>query len=160
MTFPLPARELLRKGQWAGPAAALVTLTYDERLMRRKRLETTGGGLMVDLAETISLDPGDALKTDDGRLIEVAAADEPVVQVRGDLARLAWHIGNRHTPCQIGPDHLTIRRDHVLEAMLAQLGAHLTPVIAPFRPEGGAYGHGRTFGHDHGPNGFPAHDHP
>lgn len=156
MTFPLPARTLLRKGQWTGPVAALLTLSYDARLLRRKRLETSAGGLMVDLAETTSLDHGDALQTDDGRLIEIAAADEPVVQVYGDLPRLAWHIGNRHTPCQIGPTHLTIRRDHVLEAMLAQLGADLTPVIAPFCPEGGAYGHGRTFGHDHGPNGFPA----
>lgn len=155
MTFPLPARTLLRKGQWAGPAAALVTLSYDERLIRRKRLETSAGGLMVDLNETLSLDPGDALRCEDGRLVEVAAADEPIVEVRGDLARLAWHIGNRHTRCQIGPDHLAIRKDHVLEAMLAQLGATLTRVMAPFRPEGGAYGHGRTFGHDHAPNGFP-----
>lgn len=159
MPFPLPARVHLRKGDWSGPVAALVTLNYDERLMRRKRLDTTGGALMVDLAETLSLNPGDALKTDDGRLIEVAAADEPVVQVRGDLARLAWHIGNRHTPCQIDATHLTIRQDHVLEAMLTHLGADLQRLIAPFRPEGGAYGHGRTFGHDHGPLGFPAHAH-
>ena len=157
MSFPLPARTLLRKGTWAGPIAATMTLSYDQRLMRRKRLDTTQGSLMVDLAETISLNPGDAVQTDDGRLIEVTAADEPVVQVRGDLPRLAWHIGNRHTPCQIDAAHLTIRQDHVLEAMLAQLGAGLTRVMAPFRPEGGAYGHGRTFGHDHGPNGFAAH---
>ena len=123
--------------------------------MRRKRLETSAGGLMVDLAETVSLEPGDALKTDDGRLVEIAAADEPVVQIRGVLPRLAWHIGNRHTPCQISTDHLTIRQDHVLEAMLVQLGADLTYAFAPFRPEGGAYGLGRTFGHDHGPNGLP-----
>lgn len=157
MPFPLPARTLLRKGTWTGPAAALVTLNYDERLMRRKRLDTTSGPLMVDLAETISLDPGDALQTDDGRLVEIAAADEPVVQVRGDLPRLAWHIGNRHTPCQIAAAHLIIRQDHVLESMLVQLGAELTHVFAPFRPEGGAYGHGRTFGHDHGPHGFSLH---
>ena len=101
--FPLPARTLIRHGHWSGPAAATVTLDYDERLLRRKRLETSAARLMVDLAETVSLEPGDALKTDDGRLIEIAAAEEPVVQIRGDLPRLAWHIGNRHTPCQIGP---------------------------------------------------------
>lgn len=156
MSFPLPARTLLRKGQWQGPAVARLVLGYDERFLRRKRLDTEGGAsVMVDLAETVSLDAGDALQTDDGRLIEIAAAAEPVVQVRGDLARLAWHIGNRHTPCQIDNDHLTIRQDHVLEAMLTQLGANLTHVIAAFRPEGGAYGHGRTLGHDHGPHGFP-----
>ena len=84
----------------------------------------------------------------------VEAAPEDLIEVRGDLARLAWHIGNRHTPCQIGAGHLTIRRDHVIEAMLAHLGADLTPVTGPFRPEGGAYGKGRTMGHDHG-----GHDH-
>ncbi|OZA10702.1 MAG: urease accessory protein UreE [Rhodobacterales bacterium 17-64-5] len=160
--FPLPARTLLRRGQWQGPPAARAVLTYDERFLRRKRIACQGGAsLMVDLAETVSLDAGDALQTDDGRLIEIAAADEPVVEVRGpNLARLAWHIGNRHTPCQVGDDRLIIRQDHVLEAMLTGLGATLTPVITPFRPEGGAYGHGRTLGHDHGPHGFPlAHAH-
>ncbi|WP_372840813.1 urease accessory protein UreE [Phaeovulum sp.] len=159
MTFLLPAHTHLRQGQWTGPAAASVSLTYDERLMRRRRLETTAGGLMVDLGETVSLNPGDALRTEDARIVEIEAADEPLVRVSGDLARLAWHIGNRHTPCQIDADTLTIRQDHVLEAMLLQLGASLTRVMAPFRPEGGAYGMGRTFGHDHGPNGFP-HAHP
>jgi urease accessory protein len=157
MMFPLPARTLLRIGQWQGPAHAIATLSYDERFLRRKRITCYGGAtVMVDLAETISLDAGDALRTDDGRLIEIAAAEEPVVAVTGDnLARLAWHIGNRHTPCQVCDHHLIIRQDHVLEAMLAQLGATTTHLIAPFRPEGGAYGHGRTLGHDHGPHGFP-----
>jgi urease accessory protein len=66
------------------------------------------------------------------------------------LPRLAWHIGNRHTPCQIAADHLLIRADHVLEGMLRGLGAGVTPTMAAFAPEGGAYGHGRTMGHDHG----------
>ncbi|WP_430464936.1 urease accessory protein UreE [Tabrizicola sp.] len=156
--FPLPARTLLRLGQWQGPAAARAVLSYDDRFLRRKRIALEGGAtVLVDLAETVSLEAGDALRCEDGRLIEIVAAEEPVVEVRGPaLARLAWHIGNRHTPCQIGTDRLVIRRDHVLEAMLQGLGATLTPVIAPFRPEGGAYGHGRTLGHDHGPHGFPA----
>ncbi len=155
--FPLPARILLRRGQWQGPAAAIAVLSYDERFLRRKRIACAGGAtVLVDLAETVSLDAGDALQTDDGRLIQIDAAEEPVVRVTGpNLARLAWHIGNRHTPCQVGSDHLVIRQDHVLEAMLVQLGAGLTHVIAPFHPEGGAYGHGRTLGHDHGPHGFP-----
>ena len=67
------------------------------------------------------------------------------------LMQLAWHIGNRHTPCQVAEDHLVIRRDPVIEQMLQGLGASLTLALAPFRPEGGAYGHGRTMGHDHGP---------
>ncbi|MES2333591.1 MAG: urease accessory protein UreE [Pseudomonadota bacterium] len=161
MAFPLPARTRLPKGQWTGPVAGVATLSYDERFLRRKRLVTDGGeGLMVDLAQTTNLDPGDALQTDDGRLVEVRAADEPVMRVTGsNLARLAWHIGNRHTPCEVQSDHLVIRQDHVLEAMLVGLGASLTRVIGPFRPEGGAYGHGRTLGHDHGPHGFPLANH-
>ena len=87
------------------------------------------------------------------RRVAVVAAEEPVVRVEGHLPRLAWHIGNRHTPCQVAEDHLVIRRDPVIEAMLKGLGATLTLHIAPFRPEGGAYGHGRTMGHDHGPAG-------
>ncbi len=86
----------------------------------------------------------------DGRLIEIVAAAEPVLIVQGDLPRLAWHIGNRHTPCQIEDDRLVIRDDHVLKAMLVQLGATVTHAMEPFTPEGGAYGHGRTMGHDHG----------
>jgi urease accessory protein len=157
MDFPLPARSVLRAGSWPGAASARVTLGYDDRFLRRKRLTCDDGrGVLVDLPATTSLEAGDALETDDGQRIEVVAAEEPLVQVRGEnLARLAWHIGNRHTPCQVAADHLVIRQDHVLEAMLRQLGARLTPVIAPFRPEGGAYGHGRTLGHDHGPHGFP-----
>ncbi len=152
MAFPLPARTRLPKGQWTGPVAGVATLSYDERFLRRKRLVTDGGeGLMVDLAQTTNLDPGDALQTDDGRLVEVRAAEEPVVRVTGpNLARLAWHIGNRHTPCEVQSDHLV---------MLVGLGASLTRVIGPFRPEGGAYGHGRTLGHDHGPHGFPLANH-
>jgi urease accessory protein len=155
--FPLPAHTHLRRGDWQGPAQAHAVLSYDERFLRRKRITCEGGAsVMVDLAETTSLDAGDALQTVDGRLIEVVAAAEPVVEVTGpNLARLAWHIGNRHTPCQILADRLVIRQDHVLEAMLTQLGARMVRIIAPFRPEGGAYGHGRTLGHDHGPSLIP-----
>lgn len=144
-----PARSLNR-----APSATpydLVVLSYDERFLRRKRLVTVHDeGFLVDLAETTSLNHGDCLVLEDGRLIEVIAAEEPVVAVTGDLPRLAWHIGNRHTPCQIEADRLLIRQDHVLEAMLRQLGATLTRSLEPFTPEGGAYGHGRTMGHDHG----------
>ena len=148
----LPARSLLRNAS-AG-AMDRVILSYDERFLRRKRLTCeSGASFMVDLAETISVEDGDAFLLDDGRKVAVVAAEEPVVQVTGNLARLAWHIGNRHTPCQVAGDHLVIRRDPVIEAMLKGLGATLTLQIAAFHPEGGAYGHGRTMGHDHGPAG-------
>ncbi|WP_405404058.1 urease accessory protein UreE [Paracoccus sp. Ld10] len=133
------------------PFDAEVSLDYEGRLLRRKRLSCEGGDFMVDLPEVTSLDDGDAFELSDGRQIVVRAAPEPVLVIRGNLPRLAWHIGNRHTPCRIEADRLIIRQDHVLEAMLKQLGADLCRKDMPFRPEGGAYGHGRTFGHDHGP---------
>ena len=105
---------------------------------------------LVDLSQTTSLDGGDAFELADGRLIEVVAAEEDLFAVTGpDLTRLAWHIGNRHTPCQIEPARLMIRRDHVIRDMLLKLGATVQDIRAPFSPEGGAYGHGRTHGHSH-----------
>ena len=146
--MPLGSK-ILRAGEWIG-AVDHVVLDYDARLIRRKRLETAGGSsFMVDLPETVSLNEGDAFELIDGRIIEVRAAIEPVVIITGDLPRLAWHIGNRHTPCEVTKTHLVIRRDPVLENMLRGLGANLAMQIAPFRPEGGAYGFGRTFGHRH-----------
>ncbi|MEM9972315.1 MAG: urease accessory protein UreE [Pseudomonadota bacterium] len=132
-------------------ADAAVRLTYDGRLLRRKRLETADGlAFLLDLEKVTSLDHGDALVLDDGRLVRVEAADEALFEVTGpNLMRYAWHIGNRHTPCQIEEKRLLIARDHVLRAMLTQLGATCVDVTEPFRPEGGAYGHGRTFGHSH-----------
>lgn len=164
MTDDLPTiRHTLPPAQAAGAPIATVTLDYEGRMLRRKRLTTDAGqGVLIDLAQTTSLEAGAALVLPDGRWIKVQAAPEDVVQVRGPLPRLAWHIGNRHTPCQIGADHLVIRRDHVLEAMLTQLGADLTLTRAPFVPEGGAYGHGRTMGHGHDhdhDHGGHSHDH-
>lgn len=130
-------------------------LDYEARFLRRKVLELTDGSrVLVDLPKTTSLDDGGVLILEDGCEIRVRAAPEPLIEVRGEpLHRLAWHIGNRHTPCQIEPDRLLIRRDHVIRDMLRRMGAELRDVTEPFTPDGGAYGHGRTHGHDHG------HDH-
>ena len=135
----------------AGDAADTVTLDYEARFLRRKRLVSdTGEPFLVELAETRSLSQGEGFRLDDGRIIAVMAAAEPLLAVRHDnLARIAWHVGNRHTPCQIADDHILIREDKVLQAMLEGLGASVTKVTAPFTPEGGAYGHGRTHGHEH-----------
>lgn len=149
MTLPV-ARTLHRSGHWPRLATGRVVLDYDNRFLRRKRLVTVAGEpFLVDLPETMNLLAGDAFELSDGRLVEVAAAAEPVLVIRGDLVRLAWHIGNRHTPCQIEPDRLVIRADHVLAEMLRGLGATVTEAREPFSPEGGAYGMGRTMGHAH-----------
>jgi len=137
----------------AGDAVDTVTLGYEARFLRRRRLVTDGGlPFMVDLARATSLEAGAALVLQDGRAIAVRAAREPLLEVTGgDLARIAWHIGNRHTPCQIEPSRLLIRRDPIMRDMLERIGARLRDVSEPFTPEGGAYGHGRTHAHDHGP---------
>lgn len=146
----------------ADGAADAVVLAWEDRWRRRGRLVTEGGApIMLDLPEARELCDGDALLLQDGRHVAVRAASEPLTEVRGGdaahLARLAWHLGNRHLPVQIEAERLLIRRDHVLEDMLARLGARLAPVEAAFRPEGGAYGHGRTHAHAHAPH---AHDDP
>ncbi len=161
MTDLPTARTLRRRGHWTGRAADRIVLGYDARFLRRKRLATEAGrSLLADLPETTSLEDGDALELEDGRLIAIAAAEEPVLAITGpDLARLAWHIGNRHTPCQIEPGRLVIRQDHVLAAMLEGLGATIAEAVEPFRPEGGAYGLGRTMGHEHGHGQGQENDH-
>ena len=142
---------------------ATVVLDYDARLMRRKRLVTTAGdGFMVDLPAVTNLDAWWGFELQDGRSVRIQPADEQVFLVTGDLPRLAWHIGNRHTPCEIHDSFLLLREDHVLERMLQGLGARITRVTRPFSPESGAYGTGRTMGHDHGhahPAGTPFHTH-
>lgn len=149
-----PATRIMVVGAWRD-AVDRVVLGYDERFLRRKRLVTAGGaGFMVDLPDTVNLAGGEAFGLADGTCIEVVAAREAVLVVRGDLARLAWHIGNRHTPAQIEGDRLLIRADPVLEGMLAGLGASVTKAMEPFAPETGSYGMGRTMGHDHLSGGF------
>lgn len=146
-----------------GPASVTdhITLDYDARFLRRKMLTTQGGvQVLVDLPKTTSLAHGDALETDDGQLIGICAASEPLLEITGrDLHRIAWHIGNRHTPCQIEEARLLIQNDHVMARLLKQLGAHVHEIAAPFTPEGGAYGHGRTHGHDHSAQHGPEHSH-
>ena len=141
-----------------------VQLDYDARFLRRKVLTAVSGArLLVDLAQTTSLDHGGVLVLEVAgeprRVLVVAvvtAAPEPLLEVRGrPLHRLAWHVGNRHTPCQIEADRLVIQRDHVIRDMLERLGADIAEIVEPFTPEGGAYGHGRTHAHDHG----HTHDH-
>lgn len=131
-------------------ASDQVTLDYEGRFFRRKVLTTARGErFLVDLEHTTSLNHGDGFELENGRLIEVCAAAESLMEVTGDLTRLAWHIGNRHMPCQIEAYRLLIQRDHVMRDMLQKLGATLRDVSEPFTPEGGAYGHGRTHAHAH-----------
>ena len=97
---------------------------------------------------------GTDLLLEDGRHIRVKAAPEDIMQVAATdqlhLMRTAWHIGNRHLPCEIHADRLVLRWDHVIADMLEKLGCDVKRLDAPFNPEGGAYGHGQTISHEHG----------
>lgn len=157
MTTPPLAQILHRKGEWTADSGSC-KLDYATRFLRRKRLITEAGEeFVVDLKQTTSLNDGDALQLTDGRLIRIVAAEEMLLSVTGDnLTQLAWHIGNRHTPCQIETERLLIQADPVIGHMLEHLGATVTEITAPFTPEGGAYGVGRTHSHEHGAT---AHDH-
>ena len=151
------SHKIRKAGSWSG-AFELCIMTYDDRFLRRRVIRTVHDeSLLVDLPHTTSLGDRDAFELTDGRLIEVIAAEEPLYEIKGkNLTILAWHIGNRHIPCQIEPQRLLIVRDKVIGHMLEHLGAEVVEVKEPFTPEGGAYGHGRTHSHEHGAT---AHDH-
>ena len=157
------ATAVLPHGHWSdthatATVADTVVLDFDDRHRRRIAMTGTGGlEFLLDLDEAVALRGGDALVLDDGRLVEVVAAAEALIEVRGrtpgDLVRLAWHIGNRHLSAQVTAHALRIRGDHVIEEMLRGLGASVTEIEAPFDPEGGAYagaGHGTVDHHKHG----------
>jgi urease accessory protein len=152
--------------RWTEAAADTVVLDFDDRHRRRMAMTGTRGlEFLLDLEEAIALRGGDALVLEDGRLIEVVAAPEPLVEIRGadlhHLVRIAWHLGNRHLPTQIVGKGLRIRRDHVIEDMVRGLGARVIAIEAPFDPEGGAYASGGHAGHshDHHDHGHHKHGH-
>jgi len=127
-----------------GPAFDRVVLEHDERRLRRKLLRLVGGSeVMVDFPQTITLEHLSALQLDDGRLVEIVAAEELLYAITArdtaHLVRLAWHIGNRHTSAQLEDGRILIKRDHVLRTMLEGLGATVTAVTEPFYAEHGAY---------------------
>lgn len=158
----LPVVRTLRVLTSGEAPADRVTLDYESRLVRRRRLTTDAGrDVLVDLPQTVGLTETDALVLTDGTVVGIVAADEDLIAVTGPLVALAWHIGNRHTPCEISDDRIVIRDDAVMRTMLAGLGALVTPFRGPFRPGGGAYGVGRVMGHSHGHHHDkgPVHEH-
>ena len=136
------------------PPADTVTLSYDDRY-RRRIVFTGDNGLtfLLDLPKTTELQHGNDLLLEDGRHVRVVAAQERLMKVTAKNVRhlltTAWHIGNRHLPCQVSEHYLILRYDHVIADMLQKLGASVENFEAPFNPEGGAYGFGRTHSHEH-----------
>lgn len=132
-----------------------VVLGHDERHLRRRVLMLQHGDeILVDLPAPVTLANGDRLVLDDGRHVEVIAAEEELLEItasgRASLAEIAWHLGNRHTPAQIEADRILVVRDHVLSDMLRGLGAKVREVREPFEPVRGAY-HRHSIQHEHAP---------
>jgi urease accessory protein len=146
----LRATRIEHAGHWPRQEArGTVTLAYDDRHRRRLRLATDAGeAFLLDLPQPSVLAEGDGLALSDGSWLAVRAAREALIEVTAEsgalLARLAWHIGNRHLPAQLEEGRILIRDDAVIAAMLEGLGARLRRVTQPFAPERGAYAQ-----HDH-----------
>jgi len=145
-------------GQWDA-ATAIDRVTLDAGDRNRRRIVLTGErgtSFMLDFEKPVTLRDGDGLVLDDGSIVLVRGAPEPLIEVSAhnalETARLAWHLGNRHTDVQIVGDKIRLRRDHVLEEMLRGLGAHISELNAPFDPEPASpHGHdGHHHEHDHG----------
>jgi urease accessory protein len=152
MTQALRAVSHLPAGHGRGTPWARISLTHDQRRLRRRLLILADGTeVLVDLPATATLDDGSLLQLEDGRLVGVTAAEEALYSITGEdhahLVRLAWHLGNRHLPAQLDRDRILIRRDHVIGDMLRGLGARVVEVTEKFAPEHGAY-HGHA-AHDH-----------
>jgi urease accessory protein len=159
----LRATEIVRAGLWNGQPADTVRLDYDRRTRRRIALTAAGGlEFLLDLAKAPVLVAGDGLRLEDGRIVAVAAAPERLLEIacadERALARIAWHLGNRHLAAEIGARVVYIREDHVIADMARGLGAEVRTVERPFNPEGGAYGQGAAHAH-HGPEPNRGHHH-
>ncbi len=167
----LTLTKLIPAGRGLAPVlvkrAATVELDWDVRQKSRfDAVDSQGRALGVFLPRGSAVRGGDVLVAEDGSLLRVVAAAQPVLRVTAcaehgspfDLLRAAYHLGNRHVPLELQPDALQFEPDHVLADMLRAMHLIVTEVQAPFEPEGGAYAAG-GHGHAHEPGVEHAHDH-
>ena len=152
----------MRAGQGVAHGAEVLpilklTLPFEQRQKSRLRAQAENGEeVALILPRGRVLRGGDRVAATDGREVEIVAAPEKLLHIESaELARVAYHLGNRHVPLQVGPGFLRIAEDHVLETMVRKLGARVTYVEAPFEPESGAYSHP----HDEMGHGGRIHDH-
>jgi urease accessory protein len=154
----LRAERIERTGHWPRERArGTVTLAFDDRHRRRLRLTSDAGEpFLLDLSRAAVLEDGDGLALSDGTWLAVKAAPEALLEITAPepslLARLAWHLGNRHLPAQIDAQRIRIRDDHVIADMIERLGGRVQRIAAPFTPEAGAYDaapHAHEHDHEH-----------
>jgi urease accessory protein len=131
-----------------------VILDYAQRSAQKATVTGVNGSTVeIDLHQPARLRTDDLLVLDDGSLVEVVAAPEPLIEARAadlaGLSRLAWHLGDRHVPVQVLPNRIRARRDAAVETLLASLGAKVAMIEAPFEPEGGAYAQHEDASCDH-----------
>ncbi|WP_208508316.1 urease accessory protein UreE [Variovorax paradoxus] len=173
----LTANKLMPQGRGLAPVllkrAATIELDWDVR--QKSRFDATdsqGRQIGVFLPRGTAVRGGDVLVAEDGSLVRVIAAPQPVLRITHctahgtpfDLTRAAYHLGNRHVPIELKPDHLKIEPDHVLADMLRSMHLIVVAVEEAFEPEGGAYGshehsHGGGHSHDHGHDHSHGHAH-
>ncbi len=144
------------------PVADTVILGHEQRSAQKVSVTGTHGTIIdIDLTMPVRLRTDDLLLLDDGTLVEVVAAPEPLIEARAadvpGLSRLAWHLGDRHIPVQVLPNRVRALRNAATETLLTSLGAKITMIDAPFEPEGGAYALSQA--HHHGAHGHAHHDH-
>ncbi len=172
----LQATRLVPQGQGLAPVllrrAPQLVLDWDLRQKSRfDALTSDQQRVGVFLPRGTVLRGGDVLVTQDGGLLRVVAAPQPVLRITPcaedgqafDLLRAAYHLGNRHVPVELHTDHLQIEPDHVLADLLRAMHLTVQELMAPFEPEGGAYaagghGHGHAHAHGHHDHAHP-HDH-
>jgi|GEM_PF-35155 len=157
----LRAASVVRSGEF-DDARVLDRVVLDADDRNRRRVVLTGEGgttFLLDLPQVATLRDGDGLVLDDGSIVRVIGVAEPLAELTTatplDFVRLAWHLGNRHADVAFASDLLRVRRDHVLEAMAAGLGATITPVAAAFDPEAAAPVHEHDHDADRAPDVFP-----
>jgi urease accessory protein len=170
----LTVNKLMPQGRGLAPVlmkrAATIELDWDVRQKSRfAATDSQGRELAVFLPRGQAVRGGDVLVAEDGSLVRVIAAPQQVLRITAcaqhgtpfDLTRAAYHLGNRHVPIELQPDHLKIEPDHVLADMLRAMHLIVTEQSLPFEPEGGAYaaGHGGGHGHGHGHTHGHSHDH-
>jgi len=147
------------------PIADTVILDYAHRSAQQTVVTgVKGTAFTIDLHAPVRLRTDDLLELADGRLIEVVAAPEPLIEARATdvaaLARLAWHLGDRHIPVQVLPNRIRAQRDPAVESLLSSLGVKVAQIEAPFEPEGGAYAQAPAQGdREHDRHGHGHHDH-